>query len=38
MKEDQELKLCTFEPAIIEYHKKNTTPAVKNYSKEVDRL
>jgi hypothetical protein len=38
IKEEEELKRCTFKPNKTEYHKRSTTPTVKNYSKEVDRL
>lgn len=41
LKEEQELKLCTFKPEIItKYHKRpsNANANIKNYDKEIERL
>ena len=38
VKEEQDLKKCTFKPEKTEYRKRSVTPTVRNYGKEVDRL
>lgn len=35
IKEEQELKLCTFKPSTITYQKRNSIANIKNYNKEI---
>jgi hypothetical protein len=38
LKEDEELKLCTFKPEIITNYRPPSAATIKNYDKEVERL